>query len=111
MLLNTEPVCEQPGHNPGRLSDGRGVVVLGDHKTETESPLEAQAMRLQLHKSPFTQELCHGGTWERNTDHVCTGGTEVVSQCWDHNMHPQQGLPRGITGDTQLPRHFDWYKP
>lgn len=22
------------------------------------------------------------------------GGTEVVSQCWDHNMHLQQGLPR-----------------
>lgn len=51
-------------------------------------------MRLQLHKSPFTQELRHGGTWERNTDHICTGRTEVVSQCWDHTMHLQQGLPR-----------------
>lgn len=51
-------------------------------------------MRLQLHKIPSTQELCHGGTWERNTDHVSTGGTWVVSQCWDHSMHPQQGLPK-----------------
>lgn len=70
------------------------MVVLGDHKTETENLLQAQAMRLQLHKSPFIQELCHGGTWERNTDCVYTGETEVVSQCWDHNMDPQQGLPR-----------------
>lgn len=102
MLLNTEPVCKQPGHNPDRLVGG-GMVLLGDHETETEKPLQAQAMRLQLHKSPFTQELCHGGTWETNTDQVCTGGAEVVSQCWDHNAASAGAAPRG---DTQTPRYL-----
>lgn len=80
------------------------MVVLGDHETETENPLQAQAMRLQLYKSLFTQAFCQGGTWGRSTDRVCTGELRrfpVLGPQWAPSAGAAQ---RGITGDTQIPR-------
>lgn len=68
-----------------------------DHETQTENPTRAQAMRLQSHKSPFTQrspiESFVVGALERETQAMSILGELRWSQCRDHNMHPQQGSP------------------
>lgn len=122
MTLNTAHVCKQPKHKLGRLSYGRAMVVsvgtgpqTSDWKPPTSSGHETPVAQKPFHTTFPHQELCRGGTRERNTGSVSTGGTEAVPVPGPQHA-PSAGVTRrgcgiSITGDAQILRYIVWSKP